>query len=418
MKYNSIYKSLKAGIISVLGSNMINKIVALISNILVVRFVSQQEYGLLSSAFNIISLVMLFTGAGTINGVLQYGSEKREDIEKLQYFKYSFFIGTMFDILLTIIVCLYSGLNFIPLIEAKKYVFMFAPTIILHFLFEYLGAIIRSKKEAKKYAIMMNVNSLSYSILSCIGAYYYGVSGMIIGRNISYVLGIVVGIMFNYKILFLMVLKIEQKLKFLIYSLSCCVTAALNRLLYIIDITVVSYIVKDANEVAIYKVGTQIPESLEFIPYSILIAVIPYFAENKENSKWLHTWTKRLYCYSGILNLVITIVLIMGSSTIIDVFWGEQYQRSVPIFIMLSLNYFIMATFRQTGTNILSALRAVKYNVIISCISCILNIVLDIIFVYKWGIYGAAMATVVVVIFASMLSFPYIFKLIYGKGVA
>lgn len=417
MRYDNYYKKLSNGIISIAGSSFINKIVALISNIIVVRFVSQYEYGLFSNAYNIISFTMLITGAGTINGVLQYGSEKRSFTKKLQFFKFSLFLGTIFDIVLILLLASYVQFGLIPFSEAKNYIFMLLPSIVLHFWFEYIGAIIRSKKETTYYAVILSINSLSYSILSCLGAYFFGIKGMVLGRNISYIFAILVGCFFNRKDILPMVLaeKLDNKEKstFLIYSFSCCITAALNRLLYIVDVMIISYMVKSPEEVAIYKVGTQIPEALEFIPQSILIAVIPYFVENRENKIWLRKWTKKLYLYSGILNFVITLLLIVASPIIVLILWGEQYRESIPIFIILSLNYFIMGTFRQPGTNILSALRKIKYNVIISCLTCIINIFLDIIFIYKWGINGAAIATLITVIFTSLLSFPCVYNLVY-----
>ncbi len=419
MKCDNYYKKLRNGIISIAGSSFINKIIALISNIIVIRFVSQYEYGLFSNAYNIISFTMLITGAGTINGVLQYGSEKGTFIKKLQYFKFSLFLGTIFDLVLIIILFTYVQFGLIPFIEAKKYIFMLLPSIVFHFWFEYVGAIIRSKKETTYYAVILSINSLSYSILSCLGAYFFGIQGMIFGRNISYIIAILVGSFFNRKDILPMFLaeKLDnrEKSSFLIYSFSCCITAALNRLLYIIDVMIISYMVKSPEEIAIYKVGTQIPEALEFIPQSILIAVIPYFVENRENKVWLRKWTKKLYLYSGIFNFVITVLLILASPIIVVILWGEQYKKSIPIFIILSLNYFVMGTFRQPGTNILSALRKIKYNVVISCITCVVNIYLDIIFINKWGINGAAIATLLTVIFTSSLSFPYIYNLIYNS---
>lgn len=147
-----------------------------------------------------------------------------------------------------------------------------------------------------------------------------------------------------------------------------------------------------------------------------MVAVMPYFAEHNRDIPWLQRWTKKIYIYSGIFNLAVTAMLLICSTSIVNLFWGEAYTASIPIFNLLSINYFVMATFRQTGTNILSTLREVKYNLIISCISCAVNIVLDIVCVRFWGIYGAALATLLVVIVASSLSLPHVYKLIYKQG--
>lgn len=420
MRKNVLTNKITQGVASVAIASVVNKVIAFISNIVVVRLVSQYDYGLFSSANNIIMMAMLFTGLGTINGVLQYGAETRPYEEKLQYFKYSAIIGVLFDLILTIGICLYAALGFVPINETKLYVYLLAPSIVLHYIFEYLGAVLRSAKETKKYANLLNVNSISFSILSVAGAYFFGIAGMSIGRSIAYALGILMGLKYNRKIV-LPVVKADsltdvQKKELLVYSLSCCITAALNRVLYVLDIFVISYSLKDATQIAIYRVGTTIPESLEFIPQSILIAVIPYFAEHNKDNQWLRKWTKKLYLYSGLLNSAITIALVATAPFIVKLFWGEEYSGSIPIFVILSVNYFVMATFRQIGTNIISTLRRVKYNVVISVITCLADIVLDVVFVKAWGIEGAAYATLIVVIIASVLSFPYVFKLIYERN--
>lgn len=412
---NKIFKGIKY----VMSASVINKIIAFASNIIVVRLVSKYEYGLFSSANNIITLAMLFTGLGTINGVLQYGAENRSDEEKNQFLKNCAIMGVGFDLFITICICIYAESNLMPIQETKKYILVLAPSIILHYLFEYLGAILRSRKSVKKYAYLLNINSISFSLLSIIGAYFWGIVGLAIGRSISYIIGIVMGLYYNKYIICpiwtAQQLGRHEKIELFKYSFSCCIISALNRLLYVVDVVVISYVTKDAIEVATYRVGTMIPEALEFIPQSILIAVIPYFAEHNKDIEWLKVWTKKLYEFSVFLNLGLTVLLVLFSHFFITILGGREYQESLPVFISLSINYFIMATFRQNGTNILSTLRMTNYNVFISTMTCILDIVLDIILVRQLGCVGAAVATVISVTIASLLSFPYVYYLIYTK---
>lgn len=412
-------KRVFGGLARVASASVINKIIAFISNIIVVRFVNQYEYGLYSSANNVVTMAMLFTGMGTISGVLQYGAENRSTDEKMQCFKYSVFIGSAFNLLLTFGILVYANYNLMPIYETKRYIFALTPTIVLHYVFEYLGAILRSRKSVKEYANLLNVNSVSFSFFSIVGAYTFGVMGLAIGRSISYTLGICMGVYYNRNVLgnIFKASKLKRKMgaELFRYSFSCCIIAALNRLLYVVDVAVIGYILKDANQIAIYRVGTTIPESLEFIPQSVLITVIPYFAEHNLDIEWLKKWTKKLYLLSGISNLALTFLLVLFAPFIVTLFWGIEYQKSTPVFITLAANYFVMATFRQNGTNILSTLRMTNYNVAISIITCISDIILDVVWVQNFGIMGAATATVIVAAGASMLSFPYVYYLIYTE---
>lgn len=77
----------KKGLSSVFSANVINKIIAFLSNVVVVRVLTQKEFGYYSSANNIISFALLITGAGLLSGVLQYGAEQRPEEIKNQYYK-------------------------------------------------------------------------------------------------------------------------------------------------------------------------------------------------------------------------------------------------------------------------------------------------------------------------------------------
>ena len=181
-----------------------------------------------------------------------------------------------------------------------------------------------------------------------------------------------------------------------------------------IDVLLVTYMIVDAQSVALYKVGTQIPEALEFIPNSILVAIMPYVVEHNTDKAWLKKWTKKIYLFSIGLNLAIVVILLIFAPVIVELFWGKEYAGSVVIFRILSINYFVMASFRQIGTNMLSALKYVNYNMLISIITCVANLLIDYVMINKYGIEGAAYATLIVVIISSIMSFPYVMKIVYS----
>ena len=55
---------LNRGFFHILGSTLTNKLIVFASNILIVRFLTQDEYGVFSYANSIYSIVLLFTGLG------------------------------------------------------------------------------------------------------------------------------------------------------------------------------------------------------------------------------------------------------------------------------------------------------------------------------------------------------------------
>ena len=83
---------------------------------------------------------------------------------------------------------------------------------------------------------------------------------------------------------------------------------------------------------------------------------------------------------------------------------GEEYIDAVPVFRLLSINYFISGTFRIVSGNLLVTQRRLKFNLLIAIVSTVTNIIADYFFIQWWGSMGAAYATVLVVVISSVMS--------------
>ena len=146
----------------------------------------------------------------------------------------------------------------------------------------------------------------------------------------------------------------------------------------------------------------------------------PYLAKRREDKKWIGKTYFKLIIGLGVINLIITIILIMFAPLIIKIIFGENYLDCVPAFRILSFGYFIAGTFRVPAGNTLFALKKLKVNLINSILSGVVNIVLDIVLILKYGHIGAAIATVTVFIVSSIIANGYIYYYVYiekeGEG--
>ena len=71
---------------------------------------------------------------------------------------------------------------------------------LLDYIFNYMCTILRCQKENKKYALILNINTVIYFFASCVGAFMFGIAGVIIGRYIAYLISIIQGFNFcNYR---------------------------------------------------------------------------------------------------------------------------------------------------------------------------------------------------------------------------
>ena len=100
--------------------------------------------------------------------------------------------------------------------------------------------------------------------------------------------------------------------------------------------------------------------------------------------------------------------MIIFARFIIILISGTQYSDSVYPFRVLVLGYMIAVTFRDLSVNILAGLRKVSFNLVISVITGIFDIVLNLFLIKKYGMIGAAYATFIVEILASIASFSFV----------
>ena len=206
--------------------------------------------------------------------------------------------------------------------------------------------------------------------------------------------------------------KKDKKALFSISIVSMC-NNGLAQLMYLLDVFVLGIVAADESILASYKVATIIPSALTFIPLSLMTYLYPYFAEHRLDGKWCIRNYVRILIMLGSFNIMLSFVLFLMAPLIIDILYGNIYLDAVPIFRILSVNYFFSGTFRILSGNLIVTQRKLKFNLIVAIVSGIINIVTDFLFIQWWGAIGAAYATVVVVIVSSVMStiyLLYIFK--------
>lgn len=421
-QFKSIIKKLyDTGFGHIFGSDVINKIISFVSGFILVRILSKTDYGVFSYAQNIYSLFYLLNGLGMTSSILQLCSENFKDKKKAKsFYAYGSIFGVIANVLMSLGILLW-GL-FLPLsVPNARITLMFMSFLpIFTIVHELIQVHFRYNLLNKKYSYYNTINVFLISMLSIIGGIYGGVNGLIIGRYFSYTISILIGIVIykfpikNYfdNITFPSVEDRYTQIKIAIISM---MNIGTGQLLFLLDIFIIGLLISDTNSIASYKVATLIPNALLFIPSSLMVYTYPYFAKNNKDK----IWVKRNYIlitkYFGIFNLIITTGLVLLAPVIIKVIFGTQYLDAVPVFRLLALSYFFSATFRKVIGNILVTQRKLKVNFWIGIFEGILNIVINIVLVSKFGVIGAAITTLIIVILSSLISYIYINKYLKSR---
>ena len=401
------------GFFHIFGSNAINRLIGFVTNIAIVWFLTKDEYGVFSYANSIYSICVLFTGFGLISGMLQFCLEERPETQKESIRSYALTRGVFADVGIAVGVILIGFFVALPIQEAGACLAAFGPLVILDYLFQYLSCVLRMSFENQRYAALQTANTVSYFIAACAGAYVGGIYGTVAGRYIAYGASIVLGLFFLKKtgiaIPFKLATSPFPKRDLWKYSVSTQVSASLNTLTFLLDVLLVGFFIQNAAVVATYKTATIIPEGLVFIPTSVITFALPYFVKHNRDGVWFRKKSSLLLGAGLGAYAAVSLVLIIGAPWIVGGLWGDGYLDAVAPFRILSLS-FLFNAMRATCTNLLCAVRAIRENLVISCISLVANVSLCVLLIPAFGIAGAALAPLSVSVIAAVVAFTLLRK--------
>lgn len=412
---DKILKNLKilfrTGFFHIFGSNVINKIIGFLSSIILVRLLTKAEYGIFTYSWNIYSILILANGLGMESAVLQICSEKTGDDEFCKKAtSYGAKIGFGFNCLLCVGLAVIGF--FIPLAYngANTLIKLLCFLPLCQLLYNLTCIVLRYQRKNSEYSKLTIINTSLLLIGSVVGALLFKEKGLILGYYIAYISSAFVGnrvygVHLEIKSNGLM----KQVQKDLIsIGLVSMINNGISELLYLLDVFILGIVASNEAVLASYKVATIIPTAMAFIPLSLMTYTYPYFAEHKDDKSWcLSNYKKILFGFGG-FNLVISSILFLGANIFVEILFGSQYIDAVPVFRLLAINYFISGTFRIISGNLLVTQRKLKFNTIVAVLSGIVNVIADYFFIQFWGSIGAALATVLVVAFSSIMNTTYL----------
>ncbi len=405
-----IKKLLKEGFVHIFSTSVLNKILALLTNVVVVRLLTKEAYGNFSYAYNIITTIMVFSSIGIDNALLQYGCEISDPAKRRSVEKTLFAIGLVTNCVASVATLLYAA--YIPLTMPSGKIILMALSFLP--LFQYLfkaGTIeLRILRWNKQYALATNIQTVAYFVFACVGAYVFSTTGTALGRYCGYFapLPFLAFVLRNHLAEYRNVPFEKQFGEYLKYAFWVIMANATSSVLYHLDVYLVGLVTSSANSIAEYKVATQIPTALSFIPTAVVTFIYPKFVEHSQDAVWLRRNLRNTQLALGAFNLCIAVGGVALAPWIIRLVFGPGYDASVLIFRMLLGSYCISGTFRIIYGTVLAMIHQVKANFWMGIAECVVNIIADVVLIKHYGSMGAAFATITVVVFSSVLSGIYL----------
>lgn len=398
----------RKGFFHIIAGSTLAKIAGFVSVIFLPRFLpSKAEYGLLSYVDNIRNYIMLFNGIGIANATLRYCAQEDSLENKKGYFLASLWIGLGADlvmIVLTVAAFLlvpfqYQGSNALLLLSSLLPVF--------YFLFNDIQLLLRASFENRKYSVYNFSYSFLLMIFQIVFALLGGAAGVMVGRYLA--LGIC-AVMGFWLIRDLPVMRVraarpdrETIVGLIRFGVVMLTASAASLVMNYNETFIVSFVLKSEERLAEYRVAANILPISLFLMEAVLVFILPYFIQHAGDRRWIWQNYKKLSLINGGVMTLLHGGLFVFAGLFVFIVYGRQYLDVVPLVRLFLVASWIQTVCRGLAGNILAVTGEERFNMKINVIFVVIHAVIDVIAVKALGIYGAAIALVVVYLLSGII---------------
>ena len=383
----------------VFGSLLVAKICGFVGSLIIIRLLSENDFGLISIVASLSAVFLAFSGFGSQQILLRYGSIAKNSKEKKALSAYLLKQGFYYQMALSFIFLLCS---FFYLDRFEKIIFLFiafALRLFGVFFYNHIQSQLRITGKNREFARLNNVVNISGLILILILTYFFGITGYLIAMMLMPFFSLFWFKSVNFSE------KIELKLckkEIWKYGLFTAGTAVLSDTLFSLDIILMGFLMNE-SAVANYKTAILIPANLTFIAMTFMQSDFPELAKNYNNKSFLKYYISNYYKIFIPLCIGIFFAMFLLDDFIVKLFFGEKYQGIETSFLILTGAFLLNMLMRNLYGNLLSAVGKMEYNTIISAFALVVLVALSIFLVPKFGIEGMAISQSVTLFITGLL---------------
>ena len=175
-----------------------------------------------------------------------------------------------------------------------------------------------------------------------------------------------------------------------------------------IDQVMLGTMISDKSQVGIYSAAVRISDIWTFVPVSIITSYKPIIINEKEKSKAKYDkeLSKLYNIVSFVCFLFVVIICVFGKLGIYILYGNEYSNAYIPLIILtIGIWFGVLGNIHYIW---MICENKEKYSTFYSFSGCITNIIFNFLLIPKYGIIGAAIATLISQISSNILSFSLI----------
>lgn len=370
-------------------SLLIAKICAFAGSVLMVRILPENEFGVLTIAATVFAVFSPFSGFGSTQSLMRFGSLCDDEKAKSELSDYLFKKGFINQLLLSIVFFLFAFVYINQYSQIFLIFSFFTIRLVGVYFFYHIQSERRIHFKNRDFARMNNVVNISGLLMMLLFTYYWGLLGYLIANALA-----------PFISLFWFQGSIKNaapdlhqfgKKEIWSFALHASSTALLSDAFFSADILLLSFF-KDENAVANYKIAILIPSNITFLALSFLQSDYPVLAKNFRSKEFLKNY---IFNYYKIFIPVSAAIFISGyflSGFIMKIFFGAEYMDNSFVFSLFLLAFCGSMLLRNLYGNLLAAVGMMKKNTLYSALSIIILSFFAFLLVPKDGLEGMAVA--------------------------
>ena len=369
-------------------SFLIAKICGFVGSLLVIRLLPENEFGILSIVLSILAIFLPFTGFGSGQSLMRYGSIATDEDQKYKLSSYFFFKGLWFEILLVVIFLLIS-IFYIGTFENIFFTFLFCGLRLGGFYFvNHIQAFYRITGRNQTFARVNNVVNIGGVVLILILTYFWGFYGYLTAIAISPYLSLLWLRKEIYSFRDSKPLHYKESWR---YGIFTAATSLISDTLFSLDILLLSFLLNE-TAVANYRVAILIPANITFLAVSFMQSDFPILSKNYENKQFLRSYVINFHKIFLPICIGIFIFFLLFTEPVMRIFFGENYTENSTLLLILLIGFNFGMLTRNLYGNLLPAVGKIEINTWVSVGSLVLLSVLAYLLVPLYGLIGMGIA--------------------------
>lgn len=405
------------GFFHIIIGNTLVKCLNFLSAMLVARILTKGQLGLISYVDNLYSYFFLISGMGVSNGIMRYCTMAETPEERVGFFIFGARFGLFFQTICLLILGVLAFFLPFPFPHTDELILCLLLTLIFNFIYDYLLTYLRVELQFQSYIRV----TVFYTALLVFGivilASCLQVGGVILARYAANFLSCLL-VFFLVKQIFKKngyqiknaVISKPKKRELLSFSCSNLMGVALSTMMPLNEAFLINNILRNSAVSADFKIAMTIPYNILFVTQSVFLFAFPYFVKRQKDLKWIRKSAIFLCLGLTCFYFVSFIVYALLSKWLIVFLFGEKYIEITGLSTLLFLAYSINAGIRLVPLNIIIAMGFARFNAVLSLLSVTIQLLVDSLLIYFWGIHGAVYGIMIVYLITGAYCWKYLFK--------